>query len=153
MLIIFDKDSTLVESIDDRPANRLEEHRLLPGVLEKCRQLKAEGHILGIASNQGGVAFGHLPYRMAQALMQHLASEIGADYALFCPYHPRGTVKRYARESLFRKPNPGMILEIARRARVDNPQDILFVGDLETDQQAAFRAGVQFAWAKDFFGF
>lgn len=152
MLIIFDKDGTLVESIDGRPANILEEHKLLPNVVEKCAQLKAEGHMLGIASNQGGVAFGYMRYNAAKALMLHLTEQIGADYMMFCPYHPHGSIKRYARESLCRKPNPGMIFEIARRAKMDDPQQILFVGDLETDQAAAARAGVQFAWAKDFFG-
>lgn len=151
MLIIFDKDSTLVASIEGRPANTIEEHTLMPGVLAKCQQLKAEGHILAVASNQGGVAFGYLSYKQAQALMQYVAGLIGADYALFCPYHPNGTVKKYARESLHRKPNPGMLLTIARRAKIDNPDEIVFVGDLDTDQEAAKRAGIRFVWAADFF--
>ncbi len=151
MLIIFDKDSTLVASIEGRPANTIEEHSLLPGVLEKCQQLKAEGHILAVASNQGGVAFGYVTYKQMQTVMQHVAELIGANYAIFCPYHPNGTVKKYARESLHRKPNPGMLLTLARRAKFDDPTQILFVGDLDTDREAAERAGIRFAWAAEFF--
>lgn len=151
MLIIFDKDSTLVASIEGRPANTIEEHSLLPGVLEKCQQLKADGHVLAVASNQGGVAFGYVTYKQMQTVMLYVAELIGADYAIFCPYHPKGTVKKYARESLHRKPNPGMLLTLARRAKVDDPTQILFVGDLDTDKEAAERAGIGFAWAAEFF--
>jgi D-glycero-D-manno-heptose 1,7-bisphosphate phosphatase len=153
MLIIFDKDSTLVESLGGRPANTVEEHRLLPNVLEKCTELKAAGHVLGIASNQGGVAFGYMTIDEAQAIMEHAAVLINADFYTFCPAHPKGKVKAFAYESLYRKPNPGMILELAQRAGVQNVAEILFVGDMDTDREAAVRAGVKFKWAKDFFGF
>lgn len=153
MLIIFDKDGTLVESIDGRPANLIAEHRLLPNVLAKCQQLKAEGHTLAIASNQGGVAFGFFSIKEARAIMEHAATLIGADFYTFCPAHPKGRIKKYAYESIYRKPNPGMLFELAHRAKVSNTEDILFVGDLDTDQQAAARAGIRFEWAQDYFGF
>jgi len=30
--------------------------------------------------------------------------------------------------------------------------DTVYIGDMDSDQQAAEAAGVQFMWAKDFFG-
>jgi phosphoglycolate phosphatase-like HAD superfamily hydrolase len=32
-----------------------------------------------------------------------------------------------------------------------SPDETLFVGDFETDQQAAENAGVRFSWAEEFF--
>lgn len=50
-----------------------------------------------------------------------------------------------------RKPQPGMIDDACRTLRVQ-PNNFLFIGDLETDRQAATTAGAQFQWAKDYFG-
>jgi len=153
-LYIFDKDGTLVtkKSGGDPPIpNSVEEQVPLPGVTEKCRELKEAGHTLAIASNQGGVAFGYLKDREAGALMQHAADLIGAEGWSMCVHHPKGTVAAYAIECPRRKPAPGMLLDLMRRLRF-MPANTIYVGDMESDRQAAEAAGVQFVWAADFFG-
>lgn len=50
-----------------------------------------------------------------------------------------------------RKPNPGMLLEGMKHVGVE-ASETLFVGDRDEDEQAAKNAGVDFVWAKDFFG-
>lgn len=152
MLIIFDKDDTLVQNPEPgRPANTPDEQVLFPDVIERCGQLRAEGHTLAVASNQGGVAFGHFDHRAAVLLVKSVADAIGADLYAVCVTHPRGTVKRAKRDSRFRKPNPGM-LQYLMDALGFAPDDTLYVGDMESDRQAAAAAGVRFAWAWDFFG-
>ncbi len=152
MLIIFDKDDTLVQNpAAGRPANTLDEQVLFPDVLDKCRQLRAEGHTLAIASNQGGVAFGHFDHRAAVLLVKSVAEAIEADLYAVCVTHPRGTVKRAKRDSRFRKPNPGM-LHYLMDALGFAPDETVYVGDMESDRQAAEAAGVRFAWAWEFFG-
>jgi phosphoglycolate phosphatase-like HAD superfamily hydrolase len=44
-----------------------------------------------------------------------------------------------------------MLLRILRRFEAA-PDEALYVGDLDIDEQAARRAGVAFRWARDFFG-
>jgi len=48
----------------------------------------------------------------------------------------------------WRKPAPGMLLAAARQ----EPEKALFVGDRESDEEAARQAGISFEWAEDFFG-
>lgn len=156
MLYIFDKDGTLVESPAGRPPSRPTEQRLLPRVAEKLAELRAAGHKLAIASNQGGVAWGYISLSQAYRIVHHAADLVGGvDAVAVCPYDPRaagrpGSRPRYARPSRRRKPAPGMILDLMRRLKVA-PEETVYVGDQESDRRAAEAAGVHFAWAEDFF--
>jgi D-glycero-D-manno-heptose 1,7-bisphosphate phosphatase len=151
MLIVFDKDGTLVADVAGRPPNAISEQKLLPGVAEKCAELRAQGHTLAVASNQGGVAYGYMSFAEAELIVAHAAGLIGAELAQMCPYHPKGTVEPWNREAACRKPNPGMLLSIMEKAGF-GPEDTLYVGDWGTDEQAAEAAGVRFEWASKFFG-
>ena len=152
MLYIFDKDGTLVQDVDGkRPPNTLDEQKPFPDVLAKCQMLIAEGHLLAVASNQGGVAFGMMTATQAHALVQQITTYIGAITYAVCVTHPTGKKKSARRESHFRKPDGGMI-EYLMDAIGVLPADTVYIGDMDTDQQAAEAAGVKFEWAKDFFG-
>lgn len=152
-LYIFDMDGTLTFQDANGPEGWVrfpEEQTLLPYVAETCKALRAQGHVLAIASNQGGVAMGYLTEPEARALVEHAASMIGAEFYEFCPYHPDGIFPEYRQDAECRKPKPGMILDILRRASTP-PEDAMYVGDRPEDEQAAESAGVAFSWAMDFF--
>ncbi|MBA3872579.1 MAG: HAD-IIIA family hydrolase [Anaerolineae bacterium] len=152
MLYIFDKDGTLVQDVDGkRPPNTLDEQKPFPDVLPKCQALIAEGHLLAVASNQGGVAFGLMTAEQAHMLVQHITTYIGATTYAVCVTHPNGKTKSARRESRFRKPSGGMI-EYLMDAFGVSKADTVYIGDMDSDQQAAEAAGVAFEWAKDFFG-
>jgi D-glycero-D-manno-heptose 1,7-bisphosphate phosphatase len=56
-LIVFDKDGTLTEPISGNTfVQHPEDQRLRPGVARKLAQLRSEGAMMAIASNQGGCA-------------------------------------------------------------------------------------------------
>lgn len=162
MLVIFDKDGTLVRNKDDpsKPPNRPEQQEVLPGVVEKLAWLRSERHKIAICSNQEGVAWGFITPQEARALMDDCAGKIGgADYVTFCPHDSRaaGTLKAHPTyayspdiEGWMRKPAPGMLLG-AMWALDYTSSQTLFVGDQESDEKAAKAAGVFFYWAKDFF--
>jgi D-glycero-D-manno-heptose 1,7-bisphosphate phosphatase len=155
MLIIFDKDGTLIAPVGSRPANTPAEQVPLPGVAAKFAQLRAAGHVLAIASNQGGVAWGFLSEREAQALVKDAAQKVGGvDFWRCCCYDKRAATRHpgnpFARPSRRRKPGPGMLREIIRAAGV-SPDDTLMVGDQDSDLLAAEAAGGRFVWAADFF--
>jgi D-glycero-D-manno-heptose 1,7-bisphosphate phosphatase len=151
-LYIFDADGTLRwTTIPGQPCpNRPGEWRLMPNVKEILRQMNwgPGGSLLGVASNQGGVALGYLTKEMAYQLIEAtLVEAIGfippgaiIDMCV-CPPDARCAC---------RKPNPGMLLHIMQIVHVA-PEETLFIGDLEIDQEAARRAGVAFIWAHEFF--
>ena len=174
-LYIFDKDGTLVAPVikqngGTRPANTPEEQNLLPNVMDKLNILRANGDLIAIASNQGGVAWGFMSTSEAEALMRDCGEKIGGFHcSRYSPYDPKaaGSAKanaRYAIDHESRKPRPGMIHDILNFLEIRNDgrplhlqtsfteMEVIFVGDQESDRQAAESAGVKFVWAKEFFG-
>lgn len=120
---------------------------LLPGVLDACRRLKERGFALIVATNQGGVAFGsgtlddvdRTNARLSELLTYKGEALIDAFYS--APYHPEGTVAKYAIEHPWRKPGAGMVLAAAEEHNIDLSRSWI-VGDKARDCEAGIRAGI-----------
>jgi histidinol-phosphate phosphatase family protein len=151
-LLLLDRDGTLNRNLGNRPPNHSHEVELMPGVATRLRQYAALGWRLVIVTNQGGVAFGYQTERQARAIHESVldALPVQVDASYLCPHHPEGTIPHYAVPCPNRKPAPGAILDALARFEAHS-QDCLFVGDQESDGQAARAAGVPFARAKVFF--
>ena len=151
-LLLLDRDGTLNKSLGTGPPNHPTEISLLPGVATRLHEFASLGWRIVIITNQGGVAFGYLTEAEAfathQAVLDALPVEVDASY--LCPHHPSGTIPRYAKHCPNRKPAPGAILAALEHFGA-HAQDCLFVGDRDTDRQAATTAGVPFRWARNFF--
>lgn len=155
-LYIFDKDGTLCESVvgkngKSHAPNRLEEQTYYADVDARCAALRASGHVLAVASNQGGVAFGIFPAHEAEQLVSAAAEHIQAQAYRVCFHHPKGRVSPYNTEHPNRKPLPGMIIELMEELGF-TPEQTTMIGDWETDREAAEAAGCAFAYANEFFG-
>ncbi len=164
-LAVFDVDGTLTEIKPDLRArnprmvtpNNLGEQQPIPGVTEALAKLQQAGIPIALATNRGGVAFGYTTLEEAESLAQEAADLCGIPEAkvYVCPYHakargPRADM-RFAREDDCRKPNPGMLTQALADFGV-SPEEAFYVGDMETDQQAAEAAEMRFYWADEFFG-
>ncbi|HEC01912.1 MAG TPA: hypothetical protein ENI81_00120, partial [Phycisphaerales bacterium] len=62
------------------------------------------------------------------------------DDIYYCPYHPEGVVPKYRKESNYRKPNPGMLLEAADDMNIDLGESWC-IGNSGSDVEAGQRAG------------
>jgi D-glycero-D-manno-heptose 1,7-bisphosphate phosphatase len=137
MLVIFDLDGTLTPQ---RPSSTAAfEFKLLPGVREKCARLRAQGHVLAVATNQGGLRKG-LDEREVMQVLEWTRRELGVSAYRYASGRTPGR----------KKPAPGMLVELMRELGFP-PDETTFVGDAESDRLAALAAGVRFAWAKEFF--
>jgi D-glycero-D-manno-heptose 1,7-bisphosphate phosphatase len=63
------------------------------------------------------------------------------DDIRFCPYHADGSVAAYRRDSDWRKPKPGMILDLMKHHWIAREASFL-IGDSDDDMRAAAAAGV-----------
>lgn len=152
-LVIFDADGTLRRcTVANQPCpNRDGEWELIAGVKERLALIpwKERGIRIGIASNQAGVAAGYLSEETALDLLRDMFFEAFGfhgrhDLILICPHSPSTACN-------CRKPKAGM-LDCIRFEAQSSFKRTLFVGDLESDEQAARNNYVDFMWAWDFFG-
>jgi len=166
-LLIFDVDGTLTKPF------RTE---LLPGITSwfaSMRRELIEPPILAIATNQGGVAYRHYLLETAPERAWKYADQPETErriniiannldithiYISFAYRFPNGQWvetpinaagdPRWSRN--WRKPNPGMLQQVLADVNL-LPDEALMVGNEETDRKAAISAGIQFAFAHDFF--
>lgn len=155
-LVIFDWDGTLVTTTTGKTfANTPDEWKPIPGRAAWIQRLQAQGVATAIATNQGGIAFGYHDFNdWTCALDDYAAEWFGIENIQVCPHHPKGTVKPFSGACGCRKPEPGLLLWAMRwpfYARPFLPSQTLFVGDMDSDREAAERAGCRFAWAYEHF--
>ncbi|HBY98678.1 MAG: HAD-IIIA family hydrolase [Ardenticatenaceae bacterium] len=156
MLYIFDLDDTLISSYMRNPGRVYDEWHVLPRRRERLAELLQEGHTIGIATNQAGVAFGHVTEVQVEAKIAAALLALGlpedTPYEA-CYGHERGRLKEYRGKPriICRKPSGHMIRELMARFPQATATGVVYVGDRPEDQAAAEDAGVQFRWAEDFF--
>jgi D-glycero-D-manno-heptose 1,7-bisphosphate phosphatase len=116
------------------------------GIFDLCRAAQSLGYLLIVVTNQAGIARGYYSeddfHRLTEWMTRQFAEQgIHLSRVYHCPYHPLHGVGDYKRESLDRKPNPGMLL----RAQTDFDLDLrssVLIGDKMSDIEAGNAAGV-----------
>ncbi|HYH23543.1 MAG TPA: HAD family hydrolase [Azospirillum sp.] len=142
--LLLDRDG--VVNVDHGYVCSVERFAFVDGIFGLARRAVDLGYRVAVITNQSGIARGYYTETEFHTLSHWMGKEFerrGVSLAgvFHCPWHSAGTVPRYARESYWRKPNPGMILEAQRALSLDLARSV-FVGDQPTDMAAAHAAGV-----------
>jgi D-glycero-D-manno-heptose 1,7-bisphosphate phosphatase len=141
--VFIDRDNTIID--DPGYISDPDSVKLLPGVELAIKSLAQAGFKNVVCTNQSGVARGMLTEDDLQSIHAELRRQLadkGArlDAIYYCPFHPQGTIDKYACDSELRKPKPGMLLQGAEELGVDLAQSWM-VGDSSRDVEAGQRAG------------
>ena len=135
--LFLDRDGTIIEHV--HYINDPEKVILKEGISERMLEFQKMGYLLIVVTNQAGIARGEITptqYEDVNKKMLELLAEKGIKISevFMCASHPDDNDPR-------RKPEPGMILEAAKKYGIDLASSII-VGDSEKDLEAGKRAGV-----------
>ncbi|WP_181703814.1 D-glycero-alpha-D-manno-heptose-1,7-bisphosphate 7-phosphatase [Chthonobacter albigriseus] len=118
----------------------------IPGAREAIAHANRADFLVFVVTNQSGIARGYYSEADFARLRDHIRAELAGtgawiDDERHCPYLEDAPIEAYRQASTWRKPEPGMILDLLDRWPVDRSRSFL-VGDRDSDLEAARRAGI-----------
>ncbi|MEK6793879.1 MAG: HAD-IIIA family hydrolase [Spirochaetota bacterium] len=133
--IFLDRDGILVEDTGYLASTR--DVRIIDEAVLLVRRANERGRKVIVLTNQAGVAKGKFSEADVTALNRYIGDGFqkrGAciDGWYYCPTHPSASVASYRRESLQRKPSPGMLLLACDDHAID-ATGALMIGDKDSD--------------------
>ncbi|HUN38996.1 MAG TPA: HAD-IIIA family hydrolase [Acetobacteraceae bacterium] len=142
--LFLDRDGVL--NVDHGHVGTRDRFEWMPGALDTIRFATQAGWHVFVVTNQSGVARGYYDEAAVRDLLDWMADEARRaggtiDDARYCPYHEDAVVDAYRQAHPWRKPEPGMLLDLIAIWELD-PARCVLIGDQPTDLAAAAAAGV-----------
>lgn len=142
--LFLDRDGVI--NVDYGYVHKPEDFDFVEGIFSLCAAAQHHKYLIVVVTNQAGIARGYYSedeflYLMKWVKQQFIQKGIALSAVYHCPYHPIHGLGPYKRESVDRKPGPGMFLRAALDLDLDLGNSVM-IGDQPTDIEAAAKAGV-----------
>ena len=149
--LLLDRDGVINHDLGY--VHRPEQVRFVAGIFDLARAAGVAGYQIIVVTNQSGIGRGLFTENQYQALTSWIIDRFHDEGVTIrkvyhCPDHPTAGTGAYRRESSWRKPAPGMILQAAADFDLDLATSAL-LGDQARDMQAARAAAVGLALLYD----
>jgi D-glycero-D-manno-heptose 1,7-bisphosphate phosphatase len=137
--ILLDRDGVICENRSDH-VKSWDEFRFLPGAKNSLAALSRLGLPIIVVTNQAIVGRRMVPASVVDDIHRRMMAQVEAfggriDRVVYCPHRPED-------RCACRKPEPGMLLQVADEMGIDLSRSYL-VGDAATDLMAGQRVGCQ----------
>lgn len=147
---IFDRDGVLIKNYGYIYENK--KIKWLKGSIEAIKFLNNKKIKVIVVTNQSGIARGYFTEKQLLSFHYFIKNFLKKrsakiDTIYFCPFYKNGLIKKYAKDSFLRKPNPGMILRALRDFNLKT-ENCFMIGDSRSDYLAAKKANVNFEYKK-----
>ena len=148
----FDRDGVLIKNygyLCDK--NKI---KWLKGAIESIKLLNKKKIKVVIITNQSGIARGYFTEKKLREFHKHMnlmlvKNNAKIDSIYYCPYYPKGIIKKYSKKSNLRKPDNGMLISAMKKFKLV-PNECFMIGDNRTDYLCAKKTNVPFEYKKKF---
>lgn len=141
--VFLDRDNTL--NIDHGYTHRVEDFAWVPGAQTALALFHEHGIACFVVTNQGGIGkklFSVTDMMVFNSHLCHEAERAGGKITdiAWCGHHPHATEHEWRAPCPHRKPEPGMILDLAAKWNIDLGASVM-IGDRDSDVAAGQAAG------------
>ena len=142
--LFLDRDGVI--NVDHGYVHRPDQVQFVDGIFDLVRAARGLMLEVVVVTNQSGIARGYFSQADFETITRWLHERFAAAGApltatYHCPYHPTEGIGDWRRESVDRKPGPGMLLRAAHEHGLDLAASWI-LGDRQSDIEAGRSAGV-----------
>ena len=144
--LFLDRDGVI--NYDYGHVHKKSDFKFIPGIFRLVKLANNLKFIVIVVTNQAGIAKGF--YTEAQfnklndwMLLKFQKNSCKINKVYYCPYHINAKIKEYKKDSLDRKPNPGMLLKASDNFQINFNESII-IGDKLTDIMAGEKVNMRF---------
>ena len=137
--LFLDRDGVI--NFDYGYVHKIKDFDFRPEIFDVCKTAMNFNYKIIVVTNQSGIGQNIFSIYDFEKLNNHMLSifvqnKIKITDVYYCPVHPTKGKGKYLKNSFYRKPNPGMILDASKKHLIDLDRSIM-IGDKLVDNQAA----------------
>lgn len=149
--IFFDRDNVLIN--DKGYTFKKKDLKFKYGVITGLKKLMKKNYYIFVVSNQAGIAKKKFSFKQFISFQEYfkeklLKRNIFINELKFCPHHPLGLIKKYAKICQCRKPRNKMFKDILKNWDIDLNKSLM-IGDKRTDYTFAKKSNLKFVYASN----